>query len=241
LRGENEFNTVVKVFGYLPFVSLLSIGLIYVPILFHAIYGLMVVAEMQGPGGNISDLTATRATFCTRSSAVGGSCAAVHRLSRVLDQCDAQIVRVRRGRWACGRQRGRALSGFPGHRLRRDAVALRKRGLHRFLRVRHRHGRVPLRQRLFNFGIRWGITIGAQAQKISAMIWAGLGVGLFVVGAWTAINFHVKSLDYKGTGQSIRSVYPQFDTLVKTEPAPANPKPAPSPTATRIRRRFNRF
>jgi hypothetical protein len=73
------------------------------------------------------------------------------------------------------------------------------------------------------------------------VIWAGLGVGLFVVGAWTAINFHVKSLDYKGTGQSIRSVYPQFDTLVKTEPAPANPKPAPSPTATRIRRRFNRF
>jgi succinate dehydrogenase / fumarate reductase cytochrome b subunit len=112
LRGENEFNTVVKVFGYLPFVSLLSIGLIYIPILFHAIYGLFVIAEMQGPGGNIVHYPNARNILYTLQRWSGRRCAAVHRLSRVFDECDAQTVRVRRGRWACGRQRGRALSGF---------------------------------------------------------------------------------------------------------------------------------
>ena len=52
LRGRTEFNTVVSVFGYLPFVAVLEWAIVFIPLLFHAIYGLFIVAEMQGPGGN---------------------------------------------------------------------------------------------------------------------------------------------------------------------------------------------
>src|SRR5262249_30279038 len=54
LRGELEFNVVVTTIGYAPFVQLLEIAVILIPILFHAIYGMFIVAEMQGPGGNVS-------------------------------------------------------------------------------------------------------------------------------------------------------------------------------------------
>src|SRR5947209_5302775 len=52
LRGETEFNTTVKAINYAPFVGLLEIAVIAIPILFHSIYGFIITAEMQGPGGN---------------------------------------------------------------------------------------------------------------------------------------------------------------------------------------------
>ena len=47
LRGRAEYNTVVSVFGYLPFVAVLEVTVIYLPILYHAIYGFYIAAYGQ--------------------------------------------------------------------------------------------------------------------------------------------------------------------------------------------------
>ena len=47
LRGAGAYNTVIKVYGGLPFVAVLEILLIYVPILYHSIYGIWITAYGQ--------------------------------------------------------------------------------------------------------------------------------------------------------------------------------------------------
>jgi len=47
LRGAAAYNTVIKVYGGLPFVAVLEIVLIYVPILYHSIYGIWITAYGQ--------------------------------------------------------------------------------------------------------------------------------------------------------------------------------------------------
>lgn len=47
LRGEAAFNTVIAVYGYLPYVAILEITVIYIPLLYHAIYGFYIVAASQ--------------------------------------------------------------------------------------------------------------------------------------------------------------------------------------------------
>ena len=47
LRGAVAYNTVVKVFGYLPFVAVLEVVVIYLPILYHSIYGFYITAYAQ--------------------------------------------------------------------------------------------------------------------------------------------------------------------------------------------------
>ena len=54
LRGEGAYNTVVKVFGYLPFVAVLEITVIYLPILYHSIYGFYIAAYGQSNVGAYS-------------------------------------------------------------------------------------------------------------------------------------------------------------------------------------------
>ena len=47
LRGPEAYNTVIKVYGGLPFVAVLEVVLIYVPILYHSIYGIWITAYGQ--------------------------------------------------------------------------------------------------------------------------------------------------------------------------------------------------
>lgn len=47
LRGAGAYNTVIKVYGGLPFVAVLEVVLIYVPILYHSIYGIWITAYGQ--------------------------------------------------------------------------------------------------------------------------------------------------------------------------------------------------
>jgi hypothetical protein len=92
---------------------------------------------------------------------------------------------------------------------------------------------------LFNFGIRWGITIGNTAQRISAILWSGVGFALAVIGIWTSLNFYsLAQKPYVGpyqkpsdaTTQTIRQVYPTLELLVDRLPmAPAAPEPGAKP------------
>lgn len=54
LRGEGAYNTVIKVYGGLPFVAVLEVVLIYIPILYHSIYGFWITAYGQPNLGRYS-------------------------------------------------------------------------------------------------------------------------------------------------------------------------------------------
>lgn len=47
LRGPTYYDGVIKVYGGLPFVAVLEVALIYVPILYHSIYGFWITAYGQ--------------------------------------------------------------------------------------------------------------------------------------------------------------------------------------------------
>ena len=47
LRGPAAYDTVIKVYGGLPFVAVLEVVLIYVPILYHSFYGFWITAYGQ--------------------------------------------------------------------------------------------------------------------------------------------------------------------------------------------------
>jgi hypothetical protein len=84
---------------------------------------------------------------------------------------------------------------------------------------------------LFNFGIRWGITVGATAQKVSAVLWAGLGALLAVIGLWTAVNYHMVGKNFDGRG-SIRDQYKTLDELVRADRKTPVSATAPGSTPT---------
>lgn len=233
LRGADEFNAVAKVIGYLPFVGLVEIGVIFLPIIFHAVYGLLVVAEMQGPGGNITIYRNTRNVLYTlqRWSGVAAlAYIAFHVYSTTVLRRMYEFGLVQ------GVTAGTEAAHTAGFRaISYDAMAWRFESpwylaiyvLGITAAVFH------FANGLFNFGIRWGITIGAQAQKISAVLWAGLGVGLLTIGLWTAVNFHLKGRNFERNGvvQNIRTVYPTLDELVKDRlsATPADPQPGSRP------------
>ena len=47
LRGAGAYDTVIKVYGGLPFVAVLEVALIYIPILYHSLYGISITAYGQ--------------------------------------------------------------------------------------------------------------------------------------------------------------------------------------------------
>lgn len=224
LRGEKEFNTVVSVFGYLPFVAVLEWALIFIPLLFHSIYGFFITAEMRANVGvyqygrnwlywlqRVSGIVAffyivfhTYSTWGVKKmyELSGGDMA--HEMGFRAISYDAMLWRFADPLYVAIYVVGIAMSAF------------------------------HLANGLFNFGIRWGITIGNTAQKVSAALWLGLGVGLFLLGVGTAANFHIKSRNFENTGQSVRAKYASLDALVKTEDAPTSPVPGrkPEPTST---------
>jgi succinate dehydrogenase / fumarate reductase cytochrome b subunit len=229
LRGEAEFNTVVKVIGYLPFVFIVELAVIFVPILFHAIYGLIITSEMQGPGGNMAYYGYGRNWLYW-----------LQRVSGIVALCYIcyHVYSTTGHRWMY-----ELTGGDQGHdegfrAIAYEAMAWRFAGLGYtlFYIVGITAACFHFGNGLFNFCIRWGLTIGNQAQKISAAIWIAVGIALAFVGIWTAVNFHNLGVAYRlpgGDVVNLRQKYDSLDDLVKdTSLAPAAPilgaKPAPA-------------
>ena len=231
LRGRTEFNTVVSVFGYLPFVAVLEWAIVFIPLLFHAIYGLFIVAEMQGPGGNTNYYNYGRNWLYVLqrwSGVVAFAYIAFHTWSTWgLKKAFELTASHEAGFKAISYDAMMWRFGSPLYTLA-YVIGITAAAFH-------------LGNGLFNFGIRWGITIGAAAQKISAFLWSGVGFALAVIGIWTSLNFYaLAQRPYVGPfedvqvaatrNKTIREVYPNFDDLVKQLPiAPAAPVPGAKP------------
>lgn len=227
LRGETEFNTVVKVFGYLPFVAILEWAIVFLPILFHSIYGFFITAEMRSNTGTYQYGRNWLYLMQRISGIIAFFYIAFHTystwgLKQMFERSD-------------GHDAGYASISYVAMMFRFAdlwyvliyLVGIAMSAFH-------------LGNGLFNFGIRWGITVGSMAQKISAALWIGLALVLTLIGTLTAVNFHLKSKNFvpsyaaAGTAPTnIRSVYPTLDKLVEAEKdlvrAKANAVPGATP------------
>ena len=221
LRGEVPFNTVVSAFGYLPFVALMEWGIVFLPLIFHAVYGLFIVAEMQGPTGNLAPYNYTR-NWLYLLQRYSGIVALVY------------IAYHTYSTWGIKKIFELQQSHEAGFRaISYDAMMWRFANPWYTLAyvVGITAASFHLANGLFNFGIRWGITIGATAQKVAAVLWSGVGVALTIIGVWTSLNFYVlahKPLEKFGN-QTVTQRFATLDDLVREDGAPANPTPTSKP------------
>ena len=205
LRGETEFNTAVKAIGYAPFVVLLEIAVIAIPILFHAIYGLMIVAEMPGPGGNTSSYGYKRNWLYVLQRWTGVM-ALVYILYHVWDTT-AQKYLMELTIKDDGHEKGFASITYAAMAWRFSHL-----GYLAFYLIGVASAAFHLGNGVLNFCVRWGLTIGKEAQRIAAGVGWLLGVGLMVLGWAIAINFALK-------GQQHYSQFSSLDQVIQAEVA----------------------
>lgn len=209
-HGAQAFDTAVRAIGFAPFVMLLEVGAIIVPILFHAIYGLMIVAEMPGPGGNVAHYGYGRNVLYVFQR-WSGVIAVVYILFHIYD-----TTILKYSYELTAGEAGKEL-GFHSISYRAMAWRFAHPGYLAFYLLGISSACLHLGNGIFNFAIRWGIAIGKSAQKIAALLGWGLGVALTLLGAAVAINFGIK-------GQADRQQYPDFMPFARALVDTAEPK-----------------
>jgi succinate dehydrogenase/fumarate reductase cytochrome b subunit (b558 family) len=224
LRGQTEFNTVVKVFGYLPFVAILEIGLIFVPLLFHSIYGFFITAEMRNNVG-VYQYGRNWLYWLQRWSGVIAFFYIVYHVW-------ATTITRRLYEFGAFTYTGAAAPHEAGfNAISYQAMALRfAEPLYLLIYLIGISSAVfHFANGMFNFCIRWGLTIGAQAQKISAAVWSGLGVVLLVVGLWTSIHFAAEGRELRERGVTLAKVVGRREAAPVSETQPGRtPEPMPA-------------
>jgi succinate dehydrogenase / fumarate reductase, cytochrome b subunit len=205
LRGEVEFNTVVKAIGYAPFLVILEWALIFIPILFHAGYGFVIAMQAQGPGGNLQHYKYGRnALFYLQR--LSGIAALGFLVFHVWSTWGAKKAYEMVGDHELGYQ---AIS-YAAMTWRFESV-----GYLLLYILGVGASAFHLGNGIFSFAIRWGLAIGKEAQKMAGILGIAVFLGLSAVGGWTALNFHLKSKDYMGSGKSTRQWADSLDGFVK--------------------------
>ncbi|GAB4461303.1 MAG: succinate dehydrogenase cytochrome b558 subunit [Armatimonadaceae bacterium] len=217
LRGEKEFNTAAAAIGYLPFVQVVEWALIFIPILFHSIYGFMITAEMRNNTGTYQ----YGRNWLYLLQRISGVIAFVFIVYHVYDTWFIKKLYENSG----GHELGLSAISYAAMTWRfADPIYLLVYLVGVGMAVFH------LGNGLFNFCIRWGITVGKTAQNISAFLWLGLSIVLTLIGFATAINLHLQARDFRGAG-AIRQQYPTLDDVVKAGAAESAEAHAAAPTA----------
>lgn len=200
LRGGAEFNTAARAISYAPFIVLLEVAVIFVPILFHAIYGTMIAMEMPGPGGNVAHYGYSR-NWLYVLQRWSGVLAFVYLVFHTVDTTAFKYY------WEAkmGHEYGFQTISYEAMSYRMtqpwylaaQVIGVTAAAFH-------------LGNGIFNFAIRWGIAIGKEAQKIAGALGWLVGLGLTFLGCWIALNFAIQ-------GQPLRTQYPTMDALVQAK------------------------
>jgi succinate dehydrogenase/fumarate reductase cytochrome b subunit (b558 family) len=222
LRGEAEFNAGAKAISYLPFVAIVEWAAIFIPLIFHSVYGFMITAEMRQNTGTYQYGRNWLYTLQRWSGVVAFGYVLYHTFGTTGLRYSYELTGG-----ATGHEQGfRAISyAAMVYRLANPGVLL--------LYILGITSAVfHLANGLFNFCIRWGITVGAQAQKISAAVWMLVGAGLTGIGLWTAFNYYAVGQNFDGRGP-IRAQYATLDDLVKSDRGtPVEAAPGATPNGT---------
>jgi succinate dehydrogenase / fumarate reductase, cytochrome b subunit len=205
LRGEVEFNTVVKAIGYTPFVAIVEWVAIFIPILFHAGYGFVIAMEAQGPNGNLQHYKYGRNALYYLQR-VSGIVAIVFLVGHMWTTWWVKKAYEIAGNHDLGFQ---SIS-YAAMTWRFENV-----GYFLFYVLGVGASAFHLGNGIFSFSIRWGLAIGKEAQKVAALLGAAVFFAMAGLGCWTALNFHLASKNYMGGGKSTREIAPDLDGFVK--------------------------
>lgn len=183
LRGAEAFNAVVKVFGYLPFVAVLEVGIIYLPLLYHSIYGFWIAAYGQANVGRYS-YGRNWLYFLQRASGV----IAFFYIGFHIYNTSLQKYLLQ---WQGNPNPEGAISYESlSHQLAQPLYFL-------FYAVGIIATVFHFTNGLWNFCIRWGITISARSQRLNSYACWSL-FALFTLMSLATIN-HLRADGLRGT------------------------------------------
>jgi succinate dehydrogenase / fumarate reductase cytochrome b subunit len=174
LRGEQAYNTVISVYGYLPFVAVLEIAIIYVPILYHSIYGIYISAY---------------------GSPNVGSYAYVRNWMYTLQRITGVIAFFYIGFHLWNTSIQKYILGWQGNPNPETAIqysAMAAQMSNPWMFAAYVIGITAtvfhFSNGIWNFCIRWGITISEKSQRATAFVCAAIFLILTGVGIWTAAS-----------------------------------------------------
>ena len=202
-EGEGAFNTVIKAISYAPFVQVLEVGAIFAPIIFHAIYGMIIIRSMQSIGGNVvhyggKEYTRNYLYILQRWS---GVVALFYLLFHTIDTTMFKYW------WELnyGHEQGFRSVSYAAMAYRFSNPVY----LIAYL-IGIAAAAFHLGNGISSFAIRWGLAIGKAAQRNAAVLGAVVCLGLTGLGWVIAGNFAVKGKVYHDTYSSLEDLVKQM-------------------------------
>jgi succinate dehydrogenase / fumarate reductase cytochrome b subunit len=183
LRGAGAYNDVIKVYGGLPFVVVLEIVVIYLPILYHSIYGIWITAYGQP---NLSKYQYGR-NWMYFLQRVSGVIAFFYIGYHVWNTSLQKYVLL----WHH--------NPHPEQAIQYHAMSLQMADpLHFWIQAIGIVATVfHFTNGLWNFCIRWGITISAHSQRLNQYVCWGLFFIFAGMGLWSIA--HLRADGLRGT------------------------------------------
>ncbi len=191
LRGEPYYNGVIKVYGGLPFVAVLEITLIYLPILYHSIYGFWITAYGQANLGKYK-YGRNWNYFMQR---VSGVVAFFYIGYHVWNTSLHKYILL----WNGVPHPDQVISYAAMARQMADPAHYIIQAIGIIFTVFH------FTNGLWNFCIRWGITISAHAQRMNQYVCWGLFAIFTGMGLWTIISLHNAGVNHLYTPTTVAS------------------------------------
>ena len=181
LRGANAYNTVIAVYSYLPFVVLLEIGIIYLPILYHSIYGFYITAYGQPNVGSYKYVRNWMYFLQRVSGVIAFFYIGFHLWNTSIQKYIAQ--------W----------QGSPNPESVISYQAMSAQMANPWMFAVYIIGITAtvfhFSNGIWNFCIRWGLTISDRSQKASAYVCAGIFLVLTGIGIWTSASLRAAGLN----------------------------------------------
>ncbi len=181
VQRVDSYNTVIKVFGYLPFVAVLEILIIYVPILFHSFYGLFITAYGKYNVGAYSYGRNWQYTLQRVSGVLALIYIGVHVYNTSIQKYVLEWHHQVNPTYAISYQAMAAQNANNWYFLF-AAVGIVATVFH-------------FSSGLWNFCIRWGLTISRRSQIAMGYIAAGVFLIFSTIGLWTLTSFHYAGKD----------------------------------------------
>lgn len=155
VQGPEAYNHLIESIEKTPYLLALEFGLIYIPLLFHSIYGFLISREPKMNVGRYGCARNWLFYIQRGTGVVAFAFIVVHmwqlRFVRPLN-FDVVSALLRDPFWFAAYVFGVLCSVF------------------------------HLCNGLWSFCVRWGITVGPRAQTISSYVWATVGLFLFFIG-----------------------------------------------------------
>ncbi len=192
LRGAAAYDTVIKVYGGLPFVAVLEVALIYVPILYHSIYGFFIAFYGQANLGRYG-YGRNWMYFLQR---VSGVIAFFYIGIHVWNTSIAKYIKLWHGK--PHPESAISYQAMMGQMHNPWLFGLTALGI--IATVFH------FTNGLWNFCIRWGITVSAHSQRLNQYICWGLFFVFTLMGLATINHLRADGINHTITEAPVAAV-----------------------------------